>query len=155
MVRSLLSASLAAVLFAFDCQAASPNACKSRDIASAVRAIFAAKCTECHGADLAQPEGRFGYVLDLARIAGNPEMVIPSSPGESELWELVRRGEMPPAGASAGPLSGQEKETIRSWIAAGAPAPAVPLPMAPAPTPTTRNRSCHREPGHGGTRHCR
>ena len=33
----------------------------------------------CHGPDLAKPKGRFGYVLDLRRIASNPEMVIPQS----------------------------------------------------------------------------
>ena len=120
MARSLLSVSMTVVLFAYDCRAASPNASESHGIASAARAVFAARCTECHGADLAQPEGRFGYVLDLAHVAANPEMVIRSSPDESELWELVRRGEMPPADASAGPLSQQEKEIIRSWIATGA-----------------------------------
>jgi uncharacterized membrane protein len=60
-------------------------------------------------------------VLDLARVAGNPEMVVPSAPAESELWELVRRGEMPPEESPTGPLSDKEKETIRAWIAAGAP----------------------------------
>jgi uncharacterized membrane protein len=81
----------------------------------------------CHGPDLVKPKGRFGYVTDLARVASNREMVVPSSPDESELWELVRRGEMPPADSSAGPLSAAQKEVIRAWIAAGAPAaPAEP-----------------------------
>jgi mono/diheme cytochrome c family protein/uncharacterized membrane protein len=91
-----------------------------RDFASETRSIFAAKCAGCHGAELARPKGRFGYVLDLARVATNPEMVIPSSPDESELWELVRLGEMPPEESPTGPLSQEEKEVIRSWIAAGA-----------------------------------
>src|ERR1700680_4980726 len=60
-----------------------------RDFASETRSIFAAKCAGCHGAALAKPKGRFGYVLDLARVAANPEIVIPSFPDESELWELV------------------------------------------------------------------
>jgi mono/diheme cytochrome c family protein/uncharacterized membrane protein len=96
-----------------------------RDFASETRSIFAAKCAGCHGADLAKPKGRFGYVLDLARVAANPEMVIPSFPDESELWELVRRGEMPPEDSPTGRLSQEEKEVIRSWIAADA--PAIPL----------------------------
>src|SRR5262249_18287321 len=75
----------------------------------------------CHGSNLARPKGRFGYVLDLARVAGNREMVIPSAPDESEMWELVRRGEMPPEDSPAGPLTADQKETIRAWIAAGAP----------------------------------
>jgi uncharacterized membrane protein len=60
-------------------------------------------------------------VLDLARVAGNREMVVPFVPDESELWELVRRGEMPPEDSPSGPLTAEQKETIRAWIAAGAP----------------------------------
>ena len=30
-------------------------------------------------------------------VAGNPEMVIPERPDESEFWVLVHRDEMPPA----------------------------------------------------------
>src|SRR5258705_9130695 len=83
-----------------------------RDLASQTRSLFAAKCAGCHGANLAKPRGRFGYVLDLARVAANPEMVVPSFPDESEIWELVRREEMPPADAPTGPLSQEEKELI-------------------------------------------
>jgi len=91
-----------------------------------VRAVFAAKCAACHGPDLPKPKGRFGYVLDLARVSGNREMVVPFVPDESELWELVRRGEMPPADSPSGPLTAEQKELIRAWIAAGAPAEAAP-----------------------------
>lgn len=100
--------------------------------------MFAAKCAVCHGTDLAKPKGRFGYVVDLARVAKNREMVVPGSPSESELWDLVHRGEMPPDDSPAGPLSARQKEVIRAWIAAGAPSevasPAENLgPMAQAP----------------------
>ena len=113
------------------------------DLASGVRAIFKVRCAGCHGADLAKPRGRFGYVLDLGRVASNPEMVVPSFPNESELWELVRRGEMPPDDSPTGPLSREEKELIQAWIAAGAPADTRPPaeqdasqadPLAPAPS---------------------
>jgi mono/diheme cytochrome c family protein len=121
-----------------------------RDLATEVRGVFAAKCAGCHGPNLAKPKGRFGYVLDLARVAGNREMVVPSSPAESELWELVRRGEMPPADAPTGPLTAAQKEVIRAWIAAGAPPgaasaaeslprltpPSEELPPAPPAAPT-------------------
>src|SRR5262245_43076916 len=80
------------------------------DTAAEVRAVFSAKCTACHGPALAKPKGRFGYVLDLARVAGNREMVVPGAPDESELWGLVRRGEMPPDDSPAGPLSPDQKE---------------------------------------------
>ena len=50
-----------------------------RDIGGEVRGVFATRCAGCHGPDLAKPKGRFGYVLDLRRIAANPEMVIPAT----------------------------------------------------------------------------
>jgi uncharacterized membrane protein/mono/diheme cytochrome c family protein len=86
-----------------------------------VRGIFAIKCAGCHGPDLTKPKGRFGYVLDLRRIAENPEMVIPQRPDESELWVLIQRDEMPPSDSPHGSLTQQQKEVIRAWIAAGAP----------------------------------
>jgi mono/diheme cytochrome c family protein len=99
---------------------AEPNP-PTRDVAKEVRGVFAAKCAACHGSDLAKPKGRFGYVLDLRRVAANPEMVIPLRPAESELWQLVERNEMPPSDSRHGPLTRAQKEIIRDWIAAGAP----------------------------------
>src|SRR5260221_531516 len=101
--------------------AAAQSDAPMRDIGSDARGVFAAKCAGCHGPDVAKPKGRFGYVLDLKRIAGNPEMVIPSRPDESELWQLVSRDEMPPTDSPQGSLTLAQKETIRAWIAAGAP----------------------------------
>jgi uncharacterized membrane protein/mono/diheme cytochrome c family protein len=94
-----------------------------RDFGAEVRKVFATKCAVCHGPDLAKPKGRFGYVLDLRRVAGNPEMVIPGRPDESELWELVKRDEMPPSDSPQGALTQEQKKVIREWIAAGAPEP--------------------------------
>jgi mono/diheme cytochrome c family protein/uncharacterized membrane protein len=93
----------------------------ARDLGSEVREIFAAKCAGCHGPDLPRPKGRFGYVLDLRRLASNPEFVIPGSAEQSELYVLVRRDEMPPADSPRGPLTPAQKEIIRAWIAAGTP----------------------------------
>jgi mono/diheme cytochrome c family protein len=119
----------------------------ARDLAAEVRSVFAAKCAGCHGPDLAKPKGRFGYVLDLARVAANREMVVPSAPDESELWVLVRRNEMPPDDAPSGPLTEEQKEVIRAWIAAGAPAAASgatdPTPP-PAPNPSKGASSATR-----------
>jgi uncharacterized membrane protein len=142
------------------CSAWAVSACSSsaiaaeeRNVASEVRSVFAAKCAGCHGPNLAKPRGRFGYVLDLARIAGNREMVVPSSPDESELWELVHRGEMPPEESPAGPLTELEKETIHAWIAAGAPSDSIvsvganPPETAPASAPPSLWRSVLRRVG--------
>jgi mono/diheme cytochrome c family protein/uncharacterized membrane protein len=92
-----------------------------QDIGGQVRGVFATKCAGCHGPGLAKPKGRFGYVLDLRRIAENPEMVIPQQPTESELWVLVQRDEMPPPDSPHGALTPAQKEIIRTWITAGAP----------------------------------
>ncbi len=91
------------------------------DLGADVRGVFAARCAACHGPDLVKPKGRFGYVLDLHKVANNPEMVIPSRPDESELWTLISRNEMPPSDSPQGPLTASEKERVRAWIAAGAP----------------------------------
>jgi uncharacterized membrane protein/mono/diheme cytochrome c family protein len=98
-----------------------------RNLGNEVREIFATKCTSCHGADLVKPKGRFGYVLDLRRVASNPEMVIPERPTESELWVLVQRDEMPPPGSPRGTLTPAQKEVIREWIVAGAPEATLPV----------------------------
>jgi uncharacterized membrane protein len=75
-------------------------------------------------------------VLDLGRLAGNPELVVPLKPEQSRLWELVRDGEMPPEDAEQ--LTTTEKEAVRTWIASGAAPPRSPpagaaLPAAPPP----------------------
>jgi uncharacterized membrane protein/mono/diheme cytochrome c family protein len=93
----------------------------ARNIGNEVRDVFATKCAACHGPDLPKPKGRFGYVLDLRRVAANPEMVIPLRPTESELWVLVQQDEMPPTDSPHGALTPAQKEVIRAWIAAGAP----------------------------------
>jgi len=90
-------------------------------LTDAVRGIFQAKCAGCHGPDLPRPRGRFGYVLDLKRLAADPEKIVPGRPAESELWALVEHNEMPPPDAPRGPLTPSEKETIRAWIETGVP----------------------------------
>ena len=105
-----------------------PNPLPERDVGGGVRGVFASKCAACHGPDLAKPKGQFGYVLDLRKVANNPEMVIPFRPDESELWVLVGRGEMPPPNSSRVPMTVTEKEIVRAWIAAGSPEPKPQVP---------------------------
>ena len=99
-----------------------PTGEAAANMASAVRNIFSAKCTECHASDLPRPKGRFGYVLDLERLAGNADLVVPFKPDQSKLWELIQDEEMPPAHAKAGSLTEEQKEVIRMWIESGSPA---------------------------------
>ncbi len=99
-------------------QAASPP----QVLAGHVRKIFKARCTECHGADLLRPKGKFSYVLELARVAANPKMIVPGRPAQSELYQTVFHDEMPPPKSKRPPLTPEEKDIVKSWIEAGAPA---------------------------------
>jgi mono/diheme cytochrome c family protein/uncharacterized membrane protein len=93
-----------------------------RDLASEVRAVFSARCARCHGPTLSRPRGGFGHILDLPRLVSNQDKVVRSKPDESELWTLIRNGEMPPPDSPTGPLTAAEKQVIHAWIASGAPA---------------------------------
>ena len=110
------------------CFAAKPA---PRDLGAEAKAVFQAKCVQCHGPDVRKPKGKFGYVLDLKRLAGDPDKVVPGKPEESKLWQLVRDEEMPPEDARAGPLTKEQQEVIHAWIAAGAP-PASTEPGSPS-----------------------
>ena len=110
-----------------------------RDLATEVKAVFQAKCSECHGPRVPKPKGNFGYVLDLKRLASDPKKVVPSKPEESVLWQLVRDEMMPAEGARAGPLTKEQKETIRAWIEAGAPSTPIES-SAPSPGNTAAER---------------
>ncbi len=106
-----------------------------RALALKVRAIFEEKCTECHGADLRRPKGKFGYVLDLGRVAANPDYVVPHKPGESELYRMIDEDEMPGDEASVPPLTSGEKQIVRRWIDLGAPDDVLPVPAAAVQIP--------------------
>jgi mono/diheme cytochrome c family protein len=103
------------------------------DLATRVRSIFLAKCSECHGRTLSRPRAGL-YLHELGQLAANREWVVPHEPENSYLWTLLRDDDMPAKGAKAGPLTAQEKEAVRAWIAAGAPvAPSQGAPLQSAP----------------------
>jgi uncharacterized membrane protein len=86
-----------------------------------VHRIFEAKCLDCHGPELPRPKGKFGHVLDLKRVAENPEYVVRGDPENSDLYIMVRDDEMPGEDASVPPLTPAEKEAVRRWVEIGAP----------------------------------
>ncbi|MEO7933186.1 MAG: DUF2231 domain-containing protein [Chthoniobacterales bacterium] len=98
-----------------------------------MRQIFAAKCIECHDSATARPKGDFGYVLDLARVAANPDWVTRGNAEDSDLYLMVENEEMPGDDATVPPLTTQEKDTVKRWIDAGA--QASPLPNSAQKTP--------------------
>lgn len=95
----------------------------------AVFELFEAKCNDCHGAQLARPKGKFGYMMDLKRVAANEEYVVPGDPAKSELFRLVNEDEMPGKDSKEGPATAAEKLALHRWILAGAPS-ALPEKLA-------------------------
>jgi mono/diheme cytochrome c family protein len=107
-------------------------------LAGKVHVIFDQKCNECHGGHLKKPEGGFGYVLDLQRMADNSEYVERGKPAESELFRLVDEEDMPPNDNPKTPaLTKAEKDSVNRWILAGAPS-ALPPNQPRTTTPTAR-----------------
>ena len=103
-------------------------------LAQQVRDLFEAKCLECHGPELPRPKGKFGYVLDLKRVGDNADYIVRGQPEKSELYAMVRDDEMPGEDAKVPPLTAEEKDLVKRWVAAGAPhkLPATIIKQAPA-----------------------
>jgi mono/diheme cytochrome c family protein len=83
-----------------------------------IRPILERSCTECHGGGESVEMG-----LDLTSydglMAGSDEgtVVEPGKPDESYLIDMVKNGDMPEEG---NPLTPEEIDIIRKWIAGGA-----------------------------------
>ncbi len=122
-MRRILIHTLILLLAAGFGQAAEKDAEGVR-LAGQVREIFVAKCVDCHGPNLPRPKGKFGYVLDLKRVAANPDYVVHRQPALSELYKMIRDDDMPGEDAKVPALTPAEKETVRRWIELGAPEPA-------------------------------
>src|SRR4051794_1625641 len=77
------------------CGADAPSPVDALKLAQQVHDIFEAKCLDCHGPELPRPKGKFGYVLDLKRVADNPKMIVRGEPDSSDLYDMVLHDEMP------------------------------------------------------------
>jgi uncharacterized membrane protein/mono/diheme cytochrome c family protein len=104
-------------------------------LAGEVFRIFEAKCADCHGSHLPKPKGKFGYVLDLKRVAENPKYIVLGDPKESELFQMVKNDEMPGEDADVPALTPEEKKTVEAWVLAGAPHE---LPAGVSASPETK-----------------
>lgn len=89
--------------------------------AGQVLELLQAKCNTCHGSHLERPKGRFGYVLDLPRIAANIELIEPGDAEISNLFIVMEEGSMPPRKSGIPAVTADELAAVRSWIEAGAP----------------------------------
>ncbi len=94
------------------------------ELATKARAFLEKYCHDCHGKN-GTKEGDLGFILDSARLV-NDELIFPNEPDESDLYEKVERGRMPPKRYKKKPYEGPrpdeaEVEILRNWIKAGAP----------------------------------
>jgi hypothetical protein len=98
--------------------AAPGRAADAPDFNRDVRPILAARCFKCHGPDDAARKAK----LRLDSRAGAEHVL--GKPAESELLRRITAEDesevMPPASLKK-PLSAAEKETLKAWVAAGAP----------------------------------
>ncbi|HET6574506.1 MAG TPA: c-type cytochrome domain-containing protein [Fimbriiglobus sp.] len=101
------------------------------DLAARAKEVFRGRCAECHSGTKA----RAGVnVLDRDRLIAK-EKVVPGKPDDSPVYQLISATDesaMPPKGRP--PLTAEQIEAVRKWIAAGAPPfPAdTPPPSEPA-----------------------
>ncbi len=91
-----------------------------RDILPLVKA----RCIKCHGPGTSEAKLDLSTPRGIARGSDAGVVLVPGKLEESLLWQRVQADEMPPED----PLSADEKELLRSWIAAGA--PGLPEPSA-------------------------
>jgi mono/diheme cytochrome c family protein len=98
------------------------------DLAARARAVLDEYCHRCHGKD-GNAKGGFGFVLDRDRLVSLGK-VTPGKPDESELFQRVSKGEMPPGKQTPRP-GAEDVAVLRRWIEAGAAA------SGPAPGPRT------------------
>ncbi len=122
-MKYLLTLLLMLALSTFAIRAAAPPAPAGDKLQTAgqVFKIFEAKCADCHGAHLSKPKGKFGYVLDLGRVAKNPEYIVPGNLEKSELYQMVMHNEMPGEDADVPPLTPDELKVVAHWVMLGAP----------------------------------
>jgi mono/diheme cytochrome c family protein/uncharacterized membrane protein len=97
---------------------------ESSDTGSRVRAIFAAKCLECHNPDSENSKARrnFDGLWDMQLTI--EEWGDPFAYDLAPLWEAVEEGSMPPEDAEVAPLTEEEIVLLQAWIRADMPLPA-------------------------------
>ena len=101
------------------------DAAFAAEVALAVRAegVLKAHCYRCHGRD-GSAKGGFNYVLDRDKLVSRGK-IVPSDAAQSELYQRVQDGEMPPPYKGAPPTK-DERRILRQWIEAGAPSARLP-----------------------------
>ena len=136
---------------------------QAEDLTPKVKALFEAKCKECHHPDTNDDFPYLHEGFDLAELI-EEEMIIQGNPDESPVFRRVSmdatsKKRMPKSSGAEGddsykaPLTAEEQTLIRDWIAqsgSGTPAPgkpmtetkpeAAPAPAAPVVTATVADK---------------
>ncbi|OAI51804.1 hypothetical protein AYO44_04870 [Planctomycetaceae bacterium SCGC AG-212-F19] len=86
-------------------------------LAEQARDVLKKHCARCHAPE-GTVKGGFDYVLQPDRLAARNK-IVPGKAGESELFQLVRDGDMPPRKEKMRP-SKEEIALVQQWIDAGA-----------------------------------
>jgi len=93
-----------------------PQAQESPDLESRAKAILAKRCLSCHSAELKTADLVLNGRESALKGGKSGPAFIPNQPEASLLVRKTLDGQMPPGT----PLSTEEKETLRAWVAAGA-----------------------------------
>jgi mono/diheme cytochrome c family protein len=100
---------------------AAPVAQDSDALAAQAAAILRRQCATCHGPGKGARANL--NILDHAQLVNkdkDPRIVVPRDPDNSELFQLVQCGSMPPGRAPK--VSDEDREVLRKWIVHDAPA---------------------------------
>ena len=99
--------------------AALPAVAEEPDFSDSILPIVEAKCVACHPASGGQAGLSLTSKAGILRGGSSGPAIVPGKPAESLLMRKVsgEKPEMPPVGE---PLSAEEVDLVRSWIAGGA-----------------------------------
>ncbi len=100
--------------------------------AQTVRPILAARCYACHGPDLQQNGLRLDSLEAILKGSDSGKIIAPGKPDNSRILRRLQAQERPAMPYGGPPLSTKEVDSIRQWIAAGAPGPDSTTPVAAA-----------------------
>ncbi|MCX7401241.1 MAG: PSD1 and planctomycete cytochrome C domain-containing protein [Planctomycetales bacterium] len=87
------------------------------DLNRDIRPLFRDYCVKCHGPLRQDAKLNLSVPVGIARGGEGGAVIVPGQPKDSRLWQLVEQDEMP----KGTPLSADEKDVLKRWIAAGAP----------------------------------
>jgi len=78
--------------------------------------LLASRCLDCHSGD--EPKGKLDLSTAASALRGGESgpAIVPGKLNDSQLWERVAAGDMPPKK----PLPENERQLLKDWLAAGA-----------------------------------